>query len=378
MSLHLDGSTQYYDLGLTDVRSQNPITVAFVGRIAAGTTGVRSPMSQGQYNNDTGWGFFSYSGDPHRLGSWSSADGAATTEIDGAENQIPEDTWVLFIGTFFTTAGINFFVKWQVYNFTTGLWSTQEKVLTATGKAHSTMTVPGGAEHTFIGAGNINTGGSTPDRFWKGDIAWIAVFDNAIGGDSGEIKDSAFAAELVENGFWNSIDSSCKLAISFHNTTEDHSSNAYTGTLIGSPSYGDTGPGEVNASGPITYDQAIDLSVTTALTIQKTISKKISFVVTMTIALIRLIQHIVTFSITESLAITREVRKSISFPITVTLSAYRKFFSIIAFAISGTLSASWQAVENVIKALYRNILSISLRSSTSDTTSIKDTDDATL
>lgn len=364
MSLQLNGTTQYVDLGAVDIRSATPLTFAFVGRMTAGTTGLVGIFSQGQYDANTGYGFFMYgSGPPHPAGVYVAADGTATVEIDGATGQAAEGDWILFIGVIYTTGAapnITFRTKFQTYNFTTLTWSSQEDESILANRSATGLTVPTGSQHTFAGAANTNTGGSTANKFWKGDMSWIALFNNDMGAFATQIKDTAFAAELVANGFWNSLDANCKLAIAFNNNTTDQSGNGYNGTLIGSPSYGTTGPGETDPGGGTTFTQSINITSSVSMSIPRLINKIITANEPITLAINKYISRFTTINVNTAVQVTKT------------------WFNTISMEVNTSLSITWQQVDSLIRSVYRNIASIVLRTKNTDSISIRGSDDAEL
>lgn len=249
MSITLNGTSQYVSLGnAVNIRSATPILVAIVVDSTSLPSATRGLLSQGDYNANTGFGAFAYGAPPKLIGGYEAPSGQATAEQDGNVANIPaDDGWYLVCLAFYTTGSapnITLTLKVQIYSYTHATWGTEESPGGVAGLSLTTLTAPAVGETTVIGANLIGT----IKNFWSGNISWIAVFNNNGGAGATQIKDTAIAAELIANGFWNLLDGNCALAIAFNGAAIDQSGNGHDGTLIGSPSYGPTGPGESPSS----------------------------------------------------------------------------------------------------------------------------------
>ena len=268
MSVVLDGSSQYISLGdAVDIRSATPTLIVMVVDTTDLVSGTRGLFSQGDYSDNRGYGAFLYGGPPKDIGVYGAPAGGSTNELDGSILNIAAASgWFLVCVAIYTggsAPNISMLAKAQAYSYTSATWGTQEALGgIATGLSTSNLQAPSTGDTTVIGANQI----TTIHNFWPGKISWIAVFNNDGGGGAGQIKDTAIAAELIANGFWNLLDSNCKLAIAFNNNTTDQSGNGHDGTLVGSPSYGATGPGEVSGGGTTYTDAGQATSAATAST----------------------------------------------------------------------------------------------------------------
>lgn len=259
MSLVLNGTSQYVSLGdAVDIRSATPILIVAVVDTTGLPSGTRGLYSQGDYSANTGHGAFAYGGPPKSQGNYAAPQSGATVEQDLTANIPADDGWYLIAWTIYNTGvapNINLIAKVQTYSYTHGTWSVQDTQTIAASLSSSALQVPAGGQTTVIAANLI----TTIHNFWSGKYSWIAVFNNNGGGAGTQIKDTAIAAELIANGFWNLLDGNCKLAIAFNGNTTDQSGNGHNGTLIGAPTYGAAGPGEVNGStGDLSVTQAAE------------------------------------------------------------------------------------------------------------------------
>lgn len=248
MSLVLDGTSQYVSLGdAVDIRSATPILIVAVIDTTSLPSATRGIYSQGDYSANTGHGAFAYGGPPKSQGIYGAAAGGTTTELDLASAIPADDGWYLIAMKYYTTGSAPNIVLTgtvQAYAYTHGTWTTESSGNFATGLSTTSFQAPSVGQTTVIGANLI----STIHNFWPTKFSWFAVFNNDGGGAGTQIKDTAIAAELIANGFWNLLDGNCLGAWAFNGNTTDQSGGGHNGTLVGSPTYGAAGPGEVAPS----------------------------------------------------------------------------------------------------------------------------------
>lgn len=248
MSVALNGTSQYISLGdAVDIRSVAPILATLVVDSTGLPSATRGLYSQGNYSADTGHGAFLYGGPPKLVGNYLAP--VATQENDGSSASVPADSgWYLVCLAIYTTGSAPNIVmssKVQIYSYSSATWGAEENLGGVTGLSAATIQPPAAGQTTVIGANYIGGVGN----FWPTRISWLAVFDNDGGGNVTQIKDTAIAAELIANGAWNLLDSACKLFIPFRGAAVDESGSGLDGTLVGSPSYSDAGPGELPPGG---------------------------------------------------------------------------------------------------------------------------------
>ena len=241
MSISLNGSSQYISLGTdVDIQSAMPLTIAVVVQSTSISGALKGLFSQGDYNANTGWGAGAYGGPPKKLFSFGAMAGANTDEPDGTSNLITSDNgWYLVLITY-RKNGTKLESSLSTYSYTGAAWVGTDTVLGSNNisSASTSFQAPSGGTTTVIGAITL----TTITDFWNTNISWIAIFDQDY---STNPSADANAIELAANGFWNLLNSHCKLAIAFNNNTTDQSGNGHDGTLIGAPSYGAAGPGEL-------------------------------------------------------------------------------------------------------------------------------------
>jgi hypothetical protein len=253
MSITLDGSTQYVSLGdAVDVRSATPLLLVAVVQTSAFVSGLRAIYGQGDYNANTGWGFYLYSGPPKNSGYYVAPSGGSTFEGDGTAIAVPSsDGWYLLALKVYVTntaPHILFNGRFAAYSYTHGTWTADDGLSGPNNLSVTSAQAPSAGQTTVIGALTVGSIGS----FWSGAISWLAVFNNDGGATTTNFKDTAIAAELIANGAWNLLDANCKLFIPFNGSAADQSGNGHNGTLVGSPSYSAAGPGEIAPGGGIT------------------------------------------------------------------------------------------------------------------------------
>lgn len=250
MSLVLNGTSQYVSLGdATNIRSATPILIAAVVDSTSLPSATRGLYSQGDYSDNRGHGAFLYGGPPKNVGNYLAPAGGSTQENDGTVVTVAADTgWVLICIAIYTTnsaPNILMTSKVQIYRYDTTTWGSEESLGGITGLSTTSTEAPAAGDTTVIGANQITTIGN----FWPTKFSWLAIFNNNGGANTTQIKDTAIAAELVANGFWNLLDGNCLGAWAFNGNTTDQSGNGHDGTLIGAPSYGAAGPGEIQGGG---------------------------------------------------------------------------------------------------------------------------------
>lgn len=254
MSLVLNGTTQYVDLGdAVDIRSAAPILLVCVVDTTSLPSATRGLFSQGDYNANTGYGAFAYGGPPKSQGMYGARSGGGTSELDLASAIPANDGWYLIALSYYATGvapNIVLTGKVQCYSYDHATWTSQDTGNFATGLSASTFQAPAAGQHTLIGALYGVTAAGVVGQFWPTKYSWAAVFNNDGGGAGTQIKDTSIAAELIANGFWNLLDGNCAGAWAFNGNTTDQSGNGHNGTLVGSPSYGAAGPGELPPSPP--------------------------------------------------------------------------------------------------------------------------------
>lgn len=255
MSLALNGTSQYVDLGdAVNIRSATPILVVAVVDTTGLPSATRGLFSQGDYNANTGYGAFAYGGPPKSQGMYGARSGGNTSELDLASAIPADDGWYLIGLKYYATGSAPNIVmtgRVQAYSYTHATWTSEDVGNFATGLSATTFQVPAAGQHTLIGALYGVTSAGVVGQFWPTQYSWIAFFNNDGGGGGTEFKNTAIAAELIANGFWNLLDGNCLGAWAFNGNTTDRSAGGHNGTLVGSPSYGAVGPGEAQPGGVV-------------------------------------------------------------------------------------------------------------------------------